>query len=489
VPIDDINDLTAEKHFRSLGGAVLVRKIVIVGAGCGGGTAAQFARKTDRTAEIVMIEREEYPQYSRCGLPYGISGIIPELTNLIEAPEERLRKNRIGLMLGTSVTSILPDTKIVHASKPDGSPVELPYDSLVLATGAKAWVPPIKGAFKEGTKGDLKDGVFVLRTIEDARAIQKLAYKGKRAVVIGAGLVGLEVAEALMIRGCKVTIIEFLPNCILAMVDEDMAQMMADAIRKHDVKMFNEFEVTEILGDQKANGVVAVDRNTKEEREFYADVIVIATGQRGETELAKQVGCTVGETRQIKVDDRCETCVKGVFAVGDCTEYPELITGKPTVSGLGTIAVKMAMVAGVNAAGGDERLPRGFLQTRATEPFGCQVAAVGPTTPQLEAAGIKPLIGKVRGFTLPDYFPGRLEIYVKVLAHPETGKILGAQIVGEDRVHMRVNAFAVAIMSDMTVHDLARLETAYCPPAAPTMDVITIACEAARLKLARGRPV
>ena len=463
----------------------MVRRIVIVGAGCGGGTAAQFARKTDRTAEITMIERENYPQYSRCGLPYGISGIIPELTNLIEAPEERLKKNRIGLMLGTEVTSVDPRSKVVHARKADGVDVELPYDCLVLATGAMAWVPNIKGAFKDGGK-ELKQGVFVLRTIEDARGIQSLASKGKRAVVVGAGLVGLEVAEALMVRGCKVTIIEYLSNCILAMVDDDMAQMMADAIRGHDVKMFNEYEVTEILGDDRANCVVAVDRKTKEERTFYADLIVIATGQRGETRLAKQVGCDVGNTKQIVVDDRCETCMKDVFSVGDCTEYPDLITGTPTVSGLGTIAVKMAMVAGINAAGGDERLPKGFLQTRATEPFGCQVAAVGPTSAQLEQHGIKPIIGKVRGFTLPDYFPGRKEIYVKVLAHPDDGKILGAQIVGEDRVHMRVNAYAVALQAGMTVHEFAQLETAYCPPAAPTMDVITIACEAVRLKLARG---
>jgi NADH oxidase (H2O2-forming) len=144
------------------------------------------------------------------------------------------------------------------------------------------------------------------------------------------------------------------------------------------------------------------------------------------------------------------------------------------------------MVAGVNAAGGEDHLPKGFLLTRATEPFGCQVAAVGPTTPQLEAVGIKPLVGKVRSFTLPDYYPGRKEIYVKVLAHPQTGKILGAQIVGEERVHMRINAFAVAIQAGMTVNDLSKLETAYCPPAAPTVDPITIACEAAKLKLARG---
>ncbi len=463
----------------------MVRRIVIVGGGCGGGTAAQFARKTDRTAEITVIERETYPQYSRCGLPYGISGIIPELTNLIEAPEERMRKNRIGLMLGSEVTSVDKSKKIVHVRTPDKQ-LELPYDSLVLATGAKASVPPIKGVFKEGGKpGELKTGVFVLRTIEDARGIQALGYKGKRAVVIGAGLVGLEVAEALMIRGCKVTIVEFLPNCILAMVDDDMAQMMAEAIAKHGVKLFTEFQVTDVLGDEKANGVVAIHRNTKEEREFYADLIVVATGQRGETELAKQVGCEVGVTKQIVVNNRSETCVKDVYAVGDCTEYPDLVTNRPYVSGLGTIAVKMAMVAGVNAAGGDEHLPKGFLITRATEPFGCQVAAVGPTRQQLEAAGIRPLVGKVRAFTLPDYYPGRKEIYVKVLAHPKTGKILGAQIVGEERVHMRINAFAVAIQAGMTVSDLAQLETAYCPPAAPTVDPITIACEAAKLKMVR----
>jgi len=467
----------------------LARKIIIVGGGCGGGTAAQFARKTDRNAEVTIVEREPYPQYSRCGLPYGISGVIPELTNLIEAPEERLKKSRIAVHLGSSVSRVDAAEKVAHVDRFDGEKLELPYDSMVLATGASASVPPIKGAFAGGTSsGPLKTGVYVLRTIEDARGIQALASKGKRAVVIGAGLVGLEAAEALMIRGCKVTIIEYLPSCILAMVDADMAQMMASAIERNGVKMFTEYEVIEILGEEKANCAVAVDRKTGEERTFYADVIVFATGQRGETALAKQIGCDTGETNQVIVDDRCETCVKGVYSVGDCTEYPEFVTGKPAVSGLGTIAVKMAMVAGVNAAGGDERLLKGFLQTRATEPFGCQVAAVGPTFAQLEMAGIRPVIGKVRGFTLPDYFPGRKEIYVKVLAHPADGRILAAQIVGESRVHMRINAFVAAIQAGMTVHDFAKLETAYCPPAAPTIDVITIACEAVRLKMNRMKP-
>ncbi len=465
----------------------MVRRIVIVGGGCGGATAAQFARKTDRSAEITIVEREPDPQYSRCGLPYGISGIIPELTNLIEAPEERLKKSRINIMLDSAVTSTDAQRRIAHVHSGDKK-MELPYDTLVLATGAKAVVPPIKGVAKEGQPDNLKKGVFVLRTIDDAKGIQSLASKGKRAVVVGGGLVGLETAEALMVRGCKVTIVEYLPNVILAMVDDDMAQIMADAIRKHDVKLFTEYEVTELLGDDRANGVVARDRSTKEEREFYADLIVIATGQRGQTDLAKQIGCKVGVTKQIIVDDRCETCEKGVFAVGDCTEYPEAVTGRPVASGLGTIAVKMAMVAGVNAAGGNDHLPKGFLQTRATEPFGCQVAAVGPTSAQLEAAGTKPLVGKVRSFTLPDYYPGRKEIYVKVLAHPQTGKILGAQLVGEDRVHLRVNAFAVAIQAGMTVDDISKLETAYCPPAAPTVDPINIACEAAKLKLARSMP-
>ncbi|UCE45649.1 MAG: FAD-dependent oxidoreductase [Methanobacteriota archaeon] len=467
----------------------MAKRIVIVGGGCGGGTAAQFARKTDRNAEITIIERETYPQYSRCGLPYGISGVIPELTNLIEAPEERLRRSRIGILLGADVARVDPVGKIANVVKADGSEVEMPYDSIILATGASASVPAVKGAFLEdGREGPLRPGVFVLRTIEDARGIQSLASKGKRAVVIGAGLVGLEVAEALMIRGCKVTIIEYLSNCILAMVDDDMAQMMASAIARDGVKMFTEYQATEILGEERANCVVANDRKTGEERTFYADVIVIATGQRGETALAKQIGCETGQTKQVVVDDRCETRIKDVYAVGDCTEYPEIITGKPTASGLGTIAVKMAIVAGVNAAGGDERLPKGFLQTRATEPFGCQVAATGPTTVQLEKAGIKPLVGKVRGFTLPDYFPGRKEIFVKVLAHPENGRILAAQIVGESRVHMRINAFVAAIQSGMTVHDFSKLETAYCPPAAPTIDVITIACEAVRLKMDRMKP-
>src|SRR4030065_256280 len=178
----------------------MVRRIVIVGGGGGGAHAAQFARKTDRTAEITIIEREPYPQYSRCGLPYGISGIIPDFVNLIEAPEERLKKNRISLHLSTEATKVDKEKKLVYAKSPDHA-LELPYDSLVLATGAKASVPPIKGAFKEGGQpGELKKGVYVLRTIEDARGIQSLGHKGKRAVVVGAGLGGLEAAEALVAR-------------------------------------------------------------------------------------------------------------------------------------------------------------------------------------------------------------------------------------------------------------------------------------------------
>jgi NADH oxidase (H2O2-forming) len=159
------------------------------------------ARKTDRTAEITIVEREKYPQYSRCGLPYGISGIIPELTNLIEAPEERLRKNRINIMLDSSVTSVDVQTKIAHVHTPDKK-LELHYDSLILATGARASIPPIKGIHKEGKPGELKQGIFVLRTIDDARGIQSLGSKGKRAVVVGGGLVGLEVAERSW-SGCK----------------------------------------------------------------------------------------------------------------------------------------------------------------------------------------------------------------------------------------------------------------------------------------------
>jgi NADPH-dependent 2,4-dienoyl-CoA reductase/sulfur reductase-like enzyme len=177
--------------------------------------------------------------------------------------------------------------------------------------------------------------------------------------------------------------------------------------------------------------------------------------------------------------------VPGIWAAGDCTEYVDLITGAPVAVGFATVAARQGRTAGMNAAGGSSELPEGILGTRVTEAFGMHIAGVGPTESQLRKAGIEPVIGRFVGSTLPTYIPGGHELTVKVLAHPDNGRILGAQIVGTSRVHQRINAFAVAILSGMTLKQFSKLETAYAPPIAPTFDAITLACDVALMKMKR----
>jgi NADH oxidase (H2O2-forming) len=212
---------------------------------------------------------------------------------------------------------------------------------------------------------------------------------------------------------------------------------------------------------------------------------VISTGTKGNTELAVKAGCRLGVTGQIIVNSRCETSVPGIYSAGDCTEYVDLVTGAPVAVGMGTVATRQGRTAGINAAGGRSELPPGILGTRVTEAFGMHLAGVGPTESQLRKAGIEPVIGRFVGSTLPSYIPGGAEITVKVLAHPKNGRLLGAQIVGTSRVHQRINAFAVAILAGMTLEQFSKLETAYAPPIAPTLDAITLACDVALLNLKR----
>ncbi|MEM2869940.1 MAG: FAD-dependent oxidoreductase [Thermoplasmata archaeon] len=459
-------------------------RVVVIGGGAAGSTAAQFARKTSRRAEVILVNLERHTMYSRCGLPYAISGRILSFDDLIEFDEGWFRRAGIELKLGTEAFSIDTSKRTV-AVRPVGEDggEELNYDSLVIATGASPRMPPVEGALRSGAP---LEGIHLLRTIEDGRAIADRAVRGARAVVVGAGLIGLEMAEALCARGVEVAMIEILPEILLASLDPDMAAAARELIEKSGVAMHCGHRAVAVLGEGRVRGVVIENVSTGERRELLADLLVFSTGASGNTGLAKNAGCEIGPTGNIKVNSRCETSVKGIYAAGDCTEYIDLITRAPVAVGMGTVATRQGIVAGTNAAGGAAEMPPGILNTRVSEAFGMQLAAVGPTEEQLRRAGIEPVAGKFTGSTLPSYFPGGKPLTVKVLAHPESGRLLAAQIVGMERVHMRINALAVAILAGVSVEEMARLETAYAPPIAPTLDPVTLACEAARRRLGRG---
>lgn len=448
---------------------------MIIGCGAGGGTAAQFARKTDRKASITIFEKGKYPQYSKCALPYVLSGIITNASNLIEFSEEWFKKNNIDLFLNTVVEKIDENKKIVYAKK-DGNVIQKSYDSLIICTGAKPSIPPIQNI-------DTK-GVFVVRTIDDIKSILSWVKEGKNATVIGAGFIGLEVADNLYKKGMKINIVENLSNILPTVFDEDISKMVLDKIPK-DILVFTNHLATKIESKNgKISKVLIKNNSSGKEKKIDTDVLVIATGIKPEISIAKDAGCKIGKTGGIIVDNKSETSVKNMYAVGDCTEYIDFVTKQPVLVGLGSIAVRQGIAAGTNAAGGDYRLPNGVLQTFTSHFFDLEVAGVGPSTTSLK--NISSISGKFSGFSLPKYYPGGKPITIKILVDEKSSKILNVQAVG-DNASQRINTFACAILAGMDVETFRKLETAYAPPISPTLNAETLVCDAVSLKLKRKR--
>jgi len=439
--------------------------IVIIGCGTGGGTAAQFARKTDRKTSITIFEKEKYPQYSKCGLPYAISGDIPEIKNLIEFDEEWFKKAKIDLFLDTKVEKIDIKNKIVIAKK-ESNTIEKPYTSLIISTGAKPSTPPIKNIES--------DGVLVIRTIDDVKKIKNHIERNKKVVILGAGLIGLEMADSLFNLGMKVSIVESLPFILPNVLDSDMAKILLAGIPK-DINIYTNSLATEIVNkDDKISNVLIKNKETGQENILDTDLMIISIGNNPNVELAKKIGCRIGKTSGIIVNNKCETSIKDVYAVGDCTEYIDFITAKPCPVGLGSITVRQGMAAGINAAGGNYELLKGLLNTSTSEFFGIEIASVGPITNKLGDFTV--VSSRFNGSSLPDYFPGGKPVTIKVTVDKFTGIIMNAQCIG-DEAAQRINTLASAIIGELDIETFRKLETAYAPPIAPTLDAVTLVCD------------
>ncbi|MEM0466483.1 MAG: FAD-dependent oxidoreductase [Candidatus Thermoplasmatota archaeon] len=454
--------------------------IVIIGCGAGGGTAAQFARKTDRKAHITVIEQGAYPQYSKCGLPYVISGEIPSFNHLIEFSEEWFQKERIELLLKTQVQKIDIHTRTVE-TKNCGKKNNIYYDKLIIATGAQPTIPPIQGIYHDNR---LAKNVFVLRTIDHGKQILQALYNARKAIIVGAGLIGLELADTLVKKGLQVTVVEALPTILATNLDEDLSNLVLQHITQKITVYTNHMVTTVKQENDVSIEVVLKNRITNEEQKLNTDILIIATGCRPETSLAQQIGCKIGKTGGIIVNERSETNVSDVYAVGDCTEYRDFVTREPICIGLGSIVVRQAIAAGINAAGGNYQLPKGVLLTRTSTFFDIEIAGVGPIHDALKNKTV--ISGKFTGSSRPEYFPGGKPITLKILVDDRTGVIVSSQAVGENAAQ-RINVFASAILRETTVEEFRKLETAYAPPIAPTLDVITLVCDVVSLKRNRKK--
>jgi len=446
----------------------MARKIIIIGAHAAGTDAASAARKTDRSAEITLITNQKVAGYSPCGIPFVLGKHIPSFEDLVVFPPSYYQMMKIDLRLETTAKKINVEDKTVEIEDKNGKSETLQYDSLILATGAYPFVPPIKGREKKG--------VFTLRTLEDGKRINQALEKAKSAVVIGAGLIGLEAAVSFTERGLKTTVVELLPQVLPAMLDRDMARLVQKNLEEKGLSIITGKGVDEILGDDHVSGVSVAGE------EIPADLIIVATGVRPNVQLAKDAGIKIGETGGIKTNMRMETSVKEVYAAGDCAESVNLITKRPMLSQLGTTAVRHGKVAGINAAGGYAVFP-GCLGSAVTRLFDLEIGATGLTEFAAGRAGIETVSGSITSKTRADYYPGGKPIRVKILVDKDTERIIGGQIVGGEEVTQRINALSFAIQKQMTVRDLAKADTCYAPPVNETWEPMVLAAEIALRRL------
>ena len=444
------------------------RRIVIIGAHAAGVDAAAAARKTDRKAEITLMTKQKTQGYSPCGIPYVLGGQIPSFEDLVVFPPSYFRMMKLDLRLETTATNIDTEAKTVETEDKKDKKETLEYDSLVLTTGAYPFVPPIKGHEKQG--------VHVVRTIEDGQRIDKALKTAESAAVIGAGVIGLETAVAFVERGVKTAVAELLPYALPAMLDKDMADSVHEMLEQKGLRIIVGHGADELLGKDKITGISVAGET------IPADLVVVATGVRANVELAKNAGIALGQTRAIKANARMQTNVKDVYAAGDCAESIHMVTKRPALPQLGTTAVKQAKVAGVNAAGGYAVFP-GVLGSAVTKLFDIEIGVTGLNEFFAGRAGLKTVAGTISSKTKADYYPGALPIRIKIVVEKESERVIGGQIIGGEAVTQRVNALSFAIQKQMTVRELAKADTAYAPPVNETWEPMILAAEIAIRKL------
>jgi len=447
------------------------KRIVIIGAHAAAVDAAAAARKTDRRAEIILLTTEEQVAYSRCGIPFVIGRHIPEFSDLVVFPNTYFKMMKLDLRTETTATNVDTKAKTVEIQDKMGKTETLQYDSLIFSTGATPFIPPIKGREKQG--------LITVRTIEDGEKIDKMIKDGaKTGVVMGAGLIGLEMAVAFQERGLKTTVVELLPQIMPAMLDADMAEVVQKMLEQKGINIMIGKGVEEFLGAEKVTGIVAGGE------QIAADIFIAAFGVKANTELARKAGIALGPTRGIMVNQKMETSEPSVYAAGDCAECFHRISQRRLLPQLGTVAVRQGKVAGMNAAGGYSVFP-GCLGSAVTKFFDTEIGVTGLTEFAAKRAGIDVVTGMMSGKTRAHYFPGGLPIRVKLVVEKDLERVIGGQIVGGEDVTPRVNALSIGIQKQMTARELTKADTCYAPPLSETWEILSLAAEAALIKLRR----
>jgi NADPH-dependent 2,4-dienoyl-CoA reductase/sulfur reductase-like enzyme len=446
-------------------------KLVVIGGDAAGMSAASQARKRKSAEElpIVVFERGHFTSYSACGIPYWIGGSVKERDALVTREPAEFRKVGIDVRMRHEVVAIDLDARTVIARDLDsGGTVREPFDQLVYAAGAVPLTPD--WARVEG------DGVFGVQTLDDGTAIHAWLESDptpRRAVVIGGGYIGIEMAEAMMRRGLDVTLLEKAPQP-LSTVDPDMGEKVAQAIREMDITIRTGVEVEGLeVANGRVRAVVTGDGT------LPADVVVLGLGVRPNTDLAADAGIPLGVTGGLRTDLRMRvTGADGIWAAGDCVETVHLVSGQPVHVALGTHANKQGRVAGINLGGGYATFP-GVVGTAVTKLCDLEVARTGLTEKEADDAGYAFVTASVESRSRAGYYPGAALMTVKLIAEKRTGLLLGGQIVGREEAAKRIDSLAIALWNRMTVEEMTALDLSYAPPFSPVWDPVLIAARKA----------
>lgn len=439
-------------------------KLLIIGGVAGGATAAARARRLNEDAEIVLFERGEFISFANCGLPYYIGDVIKERENLLVITVEEFKKRyALDIRIFSEVTAIDRQKRQVEARNlKTGETYIESFDKIILSPGAEPIKPPLEGIGL--------DNIFNLRNIPDSDKIKSFVETRhpESAVIVGGGFIGLEMAENLALRGIKTTIVEKLDQ-VMPSLDIEMATFMSAHLKEKGVDC--------ILGD----GISAFSQDeerltvhTEKGRKLACDLVILSIGVRPENRLAREAGLEISERGGVKVSATMQTSDPDIFAVGDAVEVTDHVTGFRTMTPLAGPANKQGRVAADNVMG-RRSIFRGTLGTSVVKLFDMTVASTGANERFLKANNIPFLVSYTHSGSHASYYPGAEMMAIKLFFSPSSGKVLGAQIIGQEGVDKRIDVIATAIFGSMTVYDLEELELAYAPPYSSAKDPVNIA--------------
>lgn len=442
----------------------MAKRIIVIGSGAAGMSAASAAREASPDADITVFTEDEDIAYSPCAIPWGIEGRSQWDEIVMHTPQFYSEKRNIRVLTKTKVESVDGEAKTVTAGGES-----YPYDSLVIATGGRVFVPPIAGT-------DLKN-VFVVRTVRDGKDIQAALSYVDRVVIGGAGVIGLELAVSLRGMGKDVTVIEMMDQVIPRIADKDMADEIQAHLEEKGIRFVMKAPIQAVNGDGRVESVTAAGQ------EYPCGLMIFATGVRANLDIAKSLGLDVGQLGALVASPTLNAYRRGrlvpdVFVAGDVMQCESAVMSGATMSQLGSTAVRQGRVAGHNAAGGDKMLFGPVASPWVSVIGDKQIAGTGLSLGLASWYGIDTVTGKAEGLTRARYYPGGMELKVKVIADRTTHRIVGAQIIAGEEATGRIDWLTSAIINGMTAEDfLVRSENAYCPPTSMVKDVVISAVE------------